>query len=73
MGSQDHRDLLRLDLALFPYEPFGERIWALRQNVTSYDASYVALAEALEAPLATLDRKLPMADGPQCRFLTPPP
>ncbi len=51
-------DLLRLDIILFPFAPFAERAWALRNNLTSYDAWYAALAEALDCPLATLDRKL---------------
>ena len=67
-----HRDLLRLDMEMFPFAPFAERIWALRGSVTSYDAWYVALAESLDCPLATLDRKLSRADGPACDFLVPP-
>jgi predicted nucleic acid-binding protein len=63
------RDLLRLDLELAPYHPFSERIWALRTNLTSYDAWYVAVAEALALPLATLDRRLARSRGPRCRFL----
>ena len=43
-------DLLRLDIELFPFAPFGDRVWALRSNLTSYDAWYVALAEALGLP-----------------------
>ena len=39
--------------------------------MTSYDAWYVALAEALGSDLATLDERLVKADGPRCRFLTP--
>jgi len=38
--------------------PFSERIWQLRHQFTSYDASYLALAEALQAPLYTCDAKL---------------
>ena len=64
-------DLLQLDLAVFPFAPFAERIWQLRHAVTSYDAWYVALAEALQLPLATLDRRLARAKGPKCRFLLP--
>ena len=64
-------DLMQLDLNLYPFEPFAERVWELRANVTSYDAWYVALAEVLGAPLATLDRKLARASGPGCRFLLP--
>ena len=37
-ASSAHRDLLRLDIELFPFAPFSERIWALRGNLTSYDA-----------------------------------
>ena len=48
-----------------------KRVWALRQNLTCYDAWYVALAEALDCPLATLDRKLSRADGPACAVVTP--
>ena len=64
------RDLMQLDLQLFPFEPFSERVWALRHNLTSYDAWYVALAEALDCPLATLDRKLAGASGSECRIIS---
>ena len=67
-----HGDLLQLDVVLFPFAPFAERIWALRSNLTSYDAWYVALAEALDCPLVTLDRKLSRAPGPTCEVITPP-
>ena len=67
-----HGDLLQLDVELFPFAPFAERIWALRGNLTSYDAWYVALAEALACPLVTLDRKLSRAPGPTCEVITPP-
>jgi predicted nucleic acid-binding protein len=39
--------------------------------VTTYDGTYVALAELLGAPLATLDRGLAAAPGPRCSFTTP--
>lgn len=65
------RDLLQFDLELVPYAPFAERVWELRVNVTSYDAWYVAVAEQLDLPLATLDRRLATASGPRCRFLLP--
>ena len=67
-----HGDLLRLDIELFPFAPFAERVWALRGNLTSYDAWYVALAEALDCPLATLDRRLSRARGPVCEVIVPP-
>ena len=67
-----HADLLKLRVELFGYEPVAERIWALRGAVTAYDACYVALAEALDAPLVTIDLRLSRAPGPRCPFETPP-
>ena len=66
-----HGDLLRLDVELFPFAPFAERVWELRANLTCYDAWYVALAEAFECPLLTLDKKLSRATGAMCEFLVP--
>jgi len=68
-GAQEN--LLRMDLELLPFTQFAERIWALRSNLTSYDAWYVALAETLGCPLITLDRKLDRATGPACDILSP--
>jgi predicted nucleic acid-binding protein len=65
------RDLMRLDIQLFPFYPFAERIWELRMNITSYDAWYVALAERLECPLVTLDSRLAGASGVRCQFHCP--
>jgi predicted nucleic acid-binding protein len=64
-------DLTQLEIEQFPFEPFSARIWELRHTVTSYDAWYVAVAEELGYPLATLDRRLARTAGPKCRFLTP--
>jgi len=64
-------DLQRLNLELFPFSPFAQRVWDLRGNVTSYDAWYVALAEALASPLATLDLRLIGSRGTECEFLCP--
>lgn len=66
-----HADLLALRIDLFPYGPFSDRVWELRGNVTCYDAWYVALAEALETRLATLDVRLSRSQGPRCLFETP--
>ena len=66
-----HDDLMQLDIDSFSFEPFAERIWELRHNVTSYDAWYIALAEALKLPLATLDDALSKSNGVACEFLTP--
>lgn len=67
-----YADLLKLRVVLFGYEPAAERVWSLRGAVTVYDACYVALTEALEAPLATMDLRLTRAPGPRCLFETPP-
>ena len=66
-----HRDLVDLPLTVFPFEPLADRIWALHPTVTAYDAAFVALAEALDAPLWTLDRRLAGASGPECVFELP--
>lgn len=56
---------------LHEFEPFAARAWDLRETVSTYDAWYVALAEAKDAPLATLDVRLAQAPGPRCTFLLP--
>jgi len=62
----------RLHLEYFPpYAPLGPRVWELRENLTAYDAWYVALAEELGLPLATLDGRLSRAPGPRCEFTIP--
>jgi predicted nucleic acid-binding protein len=71
-AAMAHADLLDMRLELFPYGPFAPRVWELRDNLTSYDAWYVALAEFLGSRVATLDLKLARAPGPRCGFETPP-
>lgn len=70
-AAMAHADLVSLQVELFGYEPFAARVWELRENVTSYDAWYVALAESLNATLATVDVRLSNAIGPRCTFVTP--
>ena len=70
-ASLAHGDLVQLSALLLPYEPFADRAWALRENVTPYDAWYVAVAETFDAPLATLDSRLAKAPGPRCAFTLP--
>jgi predicted nucleic acid-binding protein len=62
-GRQALEDLADLDLARHPHEVLLPAIWQLRENLTAYDAAYVALAEALDAPLLTLDARLAGAPG----------
>jgi len=45
-----------------------ERMWELRNNVTAYDAAYIALAERLGAVLITYNARLTTASGPTCTF-----
>ena len=73
IASLAHYYLSRLSVSLFPYAPVARRVWELRSNVSTYDGWYVALAEMLDTPLATVDRRLARATGPRCEFLTPPP
>ena len=70
-ASLAHADLLEMRMSLFAYEPFANRVWELRGGVSAYDAWYVALAESLDAPLATLDRRLTRSAGTRCRFTIP--
>ena len=56
-------DLLGLKLVRYGHELTLWRVWELRANLTAYDASYVALAEALDAPLVTCDGRLARAPG----------
>lgn len=61
------------DLRSMPWQevshgPLLSRVWVLRENVTAYDASYVAVAEMRNVPLLTLDARLARTTGPQCRF-----
>lgn len=61
-------DLLDLPVRSARHTHLLPRVWELRTNLTVYDAAYVALAEALDAPLFTADRRLTRATGPRCTF-----
>lgn len=56
-------DFLDLPITRYPHELFVPRIWELRSVLTAYDAAYIALAETLDAPLVTCDRKLASSRG----------
>lgn len=62
-GAQALEYLADLPLNRYPHFVLLPRIWQLRHNVTAYDAAYLALAEALDAPLLTRDRALASAGG----------
>jgi predicted nucleic acid-binding protein len=60
-------DLADFPLRRYPHDILLPRIWELRGNLTAYNAAYIALAEALEAPLLTRDRRLAAATGHRAR------
>ena len=62
-GRQALRDFSALGLSLYEHGPLLPRAWALRANLSAYDAMYVALAEGLRAPLLSLDAKLAKTTG----------
>jgi predicted nucleic acid-binding protein len=62
-GVEALADLAAFPLTRYPHDLLLARIWALRENLTAYDAAYVALAEALRAPLVTRDERLASAPG----------
>jgi predicted nucleic acid-binding protein len=68
---QAHGDLLALAIEHWPYELLAARAWELRRNLSSYDASYVALAELIDATLVTLDRRIGRTPGLRCIVTAP--
>jgi predicted nucleic acid-binding protein len=70
-AAQAHADLLDLAIELWPYDLLAAGAWELRQNLSIYDAAYVALAELTELTLVTLDARLAKAPGLECRIATP--
>ena len=58
--------LAALPISRFAHEPLLDRCWELRDNLTVYDAAYVALAETTGATLLTLDQRLANAPGIRC-------
>src|SRR6202040_3336007 len=67
-GRMALADLADLPLRRYPHDFLLPRVWDLRNNLTAYDAIYVALAEALDAPLLTRDERLAAASGHQARI-----
>ena len=62
-GLQAIEDLADFPITRYPHDLFLPRIWELRHNTTAYDAAYIVLAEALDAPLLTRDAKLASTAG----------
>ncbi len=66
-GEEALADLAELDIDRYPHDALLPRAWELRENFTAYDAVYLALAEALRAPLLTLDQKIFRSSGHRAR------
>jgi predicted nucleic acid-binding protein len=66
-GRQALDDLAAVRMGRWPHDALMPRVWELRDNLTAYDAAYVALAEGLDAPLLTRDRRLASAPGLRAR------
>ena len=62
-GLELLEDLTTLSISRYAHTAMLPRIWELRDNVSAYDAAYIALAETLEAPLVTRDARLARAPG----------
>jgi predicted nucleic acid-binding protein len=67
-GREALEDLADLDLTRYAHDDLLPRVWALRHGLSAYDATYVALAEALNAPLLTCDARLAGASGHHARI-----
>ncbi len=67
-ANQALADLAALPLRRAPHLPLLARIWELRASLSVYDAAYVALAEALGAPLLTADKRIARAHGVRCEL-----
>ena len=67
-GAAAIEDLMAFPITRYPHSSLLPRIWELRNNVTAYDAAYIALAEVLAAPLLTRDARLARAAGHGARI-----
>ena len=67
-AEQAVTDLLDLPITVYPTAPLLLRSWQLRDNLTAYDACYIALAETLSCSLLTADIRLTRAPGARCAF-----
>lgn len=66
-AADARRDFAALTVQRYPHQGLVDRAWALREDVTPYDAVYVALAEVLDATLVTCDARLARAPGHTAR------
>lgn len=71
LAVQAHHDLLDLGIEQWPYRLLAARAWELRKNLSTYDASYVALAELTQTELITLDARIAGAPNLRCPIRVP--
>ena len=71
-GTRAVRRLSEVVVRSLSCSPLLDRMWQLRDNLSGYDAAYVAVAELLAVPLVTGDRRLAAAPGLRCRVVLPP-
>jgi predicted nucleic acid-binding protein len=64
------RDLNLLRVDTVPYGDIAQRMWELRDNLSVYDAAYVAVAELFDVELLTFDQRVRRAPGPRCEFVS---
>ncbi len=69
VAEQALRDLSLVRLSAVSYSEIAQRIWELRDNLSAYDAAYVAVAELLDIPLLTFDNRIRRSPGPSCEFV----
>lgn len=69
VAEQALRDLSLIRLSAVPYGDIAQRMWELRDNLSAYDAAYVAVAELFGVPLLTFDNRIRRAPGPSCEFV----
>jgi predicted nucleic acid-binding protein len=62
-GAEALADLRDFPITRYDHEPFLSRIWELRHNLSAYDAAYLSIAEAFDAPLLTCDARIAHAHG----------
>lgn len=62
-ASEIRREFAELAITRYEHETLADAIWDLRDNLTAYDAAFVALAETLSVPLITCDSSLARAPG----------
>jgi predicted nucleic acid-binding protein len=67
-AEESFRSFRAIAIERYAHDRFLDRIWQMRWNITAYDAAYIALAEALRAPVLTCDARLAASAGHTARI-----